>query len=57
MLRISKVDSKASTFVMPTIVAEESFEEIPVSQMRKTIARRLGRKQIYGTAFLPDHGD
>ncbi|MBX2963600.1 MAG: pyruvate dehydrogenase complex dihydrolipoamide acetyltransferase [Cyclobacteriaceae bacterium] len=42
---------KASTFVMPTIVAEESFEEIPVSQMRKTIARRLAESKFTAPHF------
>lgn len=31
----------SSTFVAPKIIAEESYEDIPLSQMRKAIARRL----------------
>lgn len=31
----------AAPVVLPSVVGKESFEEIPVSQMRKTIARRL----------------
>ncbi|MBL7845478.1 MAG: pyruvate dehydrogenase complex dihydrolipoamide acetyltransferase [Cyclobacteriaceae bacterium] len=42
---------KGSTFVLPTIVAEESFEEIPVSQMRKTIARRLAESKFTAPHF------
>jgi len=36
---------------LPTIVAEESFEEIPVSQMRKTIAARLGESKFGAPHF------
>lgn len=43
--------AKGSTFVLPTIVAEESFEEIPVSQMRKTIARRLAESKFTAPHF------
>ncbi|MBX2945194.1 MAG: pyruvate dehydrogenase complex dihydrolipoamide acetyltransferase [Cyclobacteriaceae bacterium] len=43
--------TKGSTFVLPTIVAEESFEEIPVSQMRKTIARRLAESKFTAPHF------
>lgn len=31
----------APAIVLPRVVGEESFEELPVSQMRKTIAKRL----------------
>ncbi len=43
--------AKGSTFVLPTIVAEESFEELPVSQMRKTIARRLAESKFTAPHF------
>ena len=34
-------DKAAPAIVLPRVVGEESFEELPVSQMRKTIAKRL----------------
>ncbi|MBT1708784.1 pyruvate dehydrogenase complex dihydrolipoamide acetyltransferase [Fulvivirgaceae bacterium PWU5] len=34
-------DKAAAPVVLPRVVGEESFEELPVSQMRKTIAKRL----------------
>ncbi|MBX2967018.1 MAG: pyruvate dehydrogenase complex dihydrolipoamide acetyltransferase [Cyclobacteriaceae bacterium] len=40
-----------TSFVLPAIVAEESFEEIPVSQMRKTIARRLAESKFTAPHF------
>lgn len=40
----SKGASK-STVVLPTVVGQESFEEVPVSQMRKVIARRLSESK------------
>ena len=40
----SKGASK-STVVLPTVVGQESFDEVPVSQMRKVIARRLGESK------------
>jgi hypothetical protein len=33
----------------------EAFEEVPVSQMRKTIAQAPRRKQIHRAALLPHH--
>jgi len=36
---------------LPTIVAEESYEEISVSQMRKTIAARLGESKFGAPHF------
>jgi pyruvate dehydrogenase E2 component (dihydrolipoamide acetyltransferase) len=45
-------DSKAgSTIVLPQVVGKESFEEIPVSQMRKTIARRLSESKFTAPHF------
>jgi pyruvate dehydrogenase E2 component (dihydrolipoamide acetyltransferase) len=40
----SKGSSK-STVVLPTVVGQESFDEVPVSQMRKVIARRLSESK------------
>jgi pyruvate dehydrogenase E2 component (dihydrolipoamide acetyltransferase) len=40
----SKGASK-STVVLPTVVGQESFDEVPVSQMRKVIARRLSESK------------
>lgn len=40
----SKGASKSSV-VLPTVVGQESFEEVPVSQMRKVIARRLSESK------------
>ncbi|MFL5765389.1 MAG: 2-oxo acid dehydrogenase subunit E2 [Bacteroidia bacterium] len=37
--------------MMPTFVGEESFTEEPVSQMRKTIARRLGESKFTAPHF------
>lgn len=31
--------------ILPSVVGQESFEEVPVSQMRKVIARRLGESK------------
>jgi pyruvate dehydrogenase E2 component (dihydrolipoamide acetyltransferase) len=42
---------KGSAFVVPEFVGEESFEEIPVSQMRKTIARRLAESKFTAPHF------
>jgi pyruvate dehydrogenase E2 component (dihydrolipoamide acetyltransferase) len=36
-------------------LGQVSYEEIPVSQMRKVIAKRLGGKYVHGSAFLCDH--
>jgi pyruvate dehydrogenase E2 component (dihydrolipoamide acetyltransferase) len=45
-------DSKAATaVVLPQVVGKESFEEIPVSQMRKTIARRLSESKFSAPHF------
>jgi len=41
----------AAPIALPTIVAEESFEEVGLSQMRKTIARRLGESKFSAPHF------
>jgi pyruvate dehydrogenase E2 component (dihydrolipoamide acetyltransferase) len=44
--------SKGTTpIVLPSVVGKESFEEIPVSQMRKTIARRLSESKFTAPHF------
>jgi pyruvate dehydrogenase E2 component (dihydrolipoamide acetyltransferase) len=35
----------APSIILPTVVGQESYEEVPVSQMRKVIARRLGESK------------
>ncbi len=37
--------SGAPNITLPTVVGQESYEEVPVSQMRKVIARRLGESK------------
>ncbi len=37
--------------VLPTVVGEESFEEVRVSQMRKTIAKRLAQSKFTAPHF------
>jgi pyruvate dehydrogenase E2 component (dihydrolipoamide acetyltransferase) len=37
--------------VLPQVVGQESFEDIPVSQMRKTIARRLAESKFSAPHF------
>lgn len=37
--------------VLPTVVGEERYEEVPVSQMRKVIARRLGESMFSAPHF------
>ena len=41
----------ATPIVLPQVVGKESFEEIPVSQMRKTIARRLAESKFSAPHF------
>lgn len=44
--------AKAGTpVVLPSVVGQESFEEVPVSQMRKTIARRLSESKFSAPHF------
>jgi pyruvate dehydrogenase E2 component (dihydrolipoamide acetyltransferase) len=45
-------DGKATApIVLPQIVGKESFEEVPVSQMRKTIAKRLAESKFTAPHF------
>jgi pyruvate dehydrogenase E2 component (dihydrolipoamide acetyltransferase) len=41
----------AAPVVLPKVVGEESFEEVAVSQMRKTIARRLAESKFSAPHF------
>lgn len=41
----------AAPIVLPQVVGKESFEEIPVSQMRKTIAKRLAESKFTAPHF------
>ena len=41
----------AAPIVLPAVVGQESFEEVPVSQMRKTIARRLAESKFSAPHF------
>jgi pyruvate dehydrogenase E2 component (dihydrolipoamide acetyltransferase) len=41
----------AAPITLPSVVGEESFEEIQVSQMRKTIARRLSESKFTAPHF------
>jgi pyruvate dehydrogenase E2 component (dihydrolipoamide acetyltransferase) len=45
-------DGKAAAPVsLPKVVAQESFDEVPVSQMRKTIAKRLAESKFSAPHF------
>ena len=45
-------DGKTSApVVLPQVVGQESFEEVPVSQMRKTIAKRLAESKFTAPHF------
>ncbi|MBX2900006.1 MAG: pyruvate dehydrogenase complex dihydrolipoamide acetyltransferase [Cyclobacteriaceae bacterium] len=47
-----KTESKGSApVVLPQVVGQESFEEVAVSQMRKTIARRLSESKFTAPHF------
>ncbi|CAN5387510.1 pyruvate dehydrogenase complex dihydrolipoamide acetyltransferase [soil metagenome] len=47
-----KGDGKSSpAIVLPAVVGQESFEEVPVSQMRKVIARRLSESMFGAPHF------
>ncbi len=49
---VSGDKGKASApVVLPSVVGKESFEEVPVSQMRKTIARRLSESKFSAPHF------
>jgi pyruvate dehydrogenase E2 component (dihydrolipoamide acetyltransferase) len=41
----------AAPVVLPAVVGKESFEEVPVSQMRKTIAKRLAESKFTSPHF------
>jgi pyruvate dehydrogenase E2 component (dihydrolipoamide acetyltransferase) len=43
--------AQAAPVVLPKVVGEESFEEVPVSQMRKTIAKRLAESKFTAPHF------
>lgn len=47
----ASVSAKSAPVVLPAVVGKESFEEIPVSQMRKTIARRLAESKFSAPHF------
>ncbi|MBX2930661.1 MAG: pyruvate dehydrogenase complex dihydrolipoamide acetyltransferase [Chitinophagaceae bacterium] len=42
---------QTSNFQLPTPIGAESFEEVPVSQMRKVIAKRLGESKFSAPHF------
>jgi pyruvate dehydrogenase E2 component (dihydrolipoamide acetyltransferase) len=46
-----KGDKSAAPVVLPKVVGQESFEEVPVSQMRKTIAKRLAESKFSAPHF------
>jgi pyruvate dehydrogenase E2 component (dihydrolipoamide acetyltransferase) len=49
---VSGSTTKASApVVLPQVVGKESFEEVAVSQMRKTIARRLAESKFSAPHF------
>ncbi|MFY0592932.1 pyruvate dehydrogenase complex dihydrolipoamide acetyltransferase [Roseivirga sp.] len=45
------VEAAAPAIQLPTIVGEESFEDVKLSQMRKVIARRLGESKFAAPHF------
>jgi pyruvate dehydrogenase E2 component (dihydrolipoamide acetyltransferase) len=47
----SAKEKPGAPVVLPQIVGKESFEEIPLSQMRKTIARRLAESKFSAPHF------
>ncbi len=44
-------DAKSAPIVLPQVVGQESFEEVAVSQMRKTIAKRLAESKFTAPHF------
>jgi pyruvate dehydrogenase E2 component (dihydrolipoamide acetyltransferase) len=46
-----KGQQPAAPVVLPKVVGQESFEEVPVSQMRKTIAKRLAESKFSAPHF------
>jgi pyruvate dehydrogenase complex dihydrolipoamide acetyltransferase, long form len=47
----SSAKGAAAPIILPSVVGKESFEEVPVSQMRKTIARRLADSKYSAPHF------
>ena len=47
----TKTGQPVAPIVLPKVVGQESFEEIPVSQMRKTIAKRLAESKFTAPHF------
>jgi pyruvate dehydrogenase E2 component (dihydrolipoamide acetyltransferase) len=47
----TKGGQASAPVVLPQVVGKESFEEIPVSQMRKTIAKRLAESKFSAPHF------
>lgn len=47
----SSIEEKAAPVQLPQVVGEESYEEVPVSQMRKTIAKRLSESKYSSPHF------
>ena len=46
-----KEGKSAAPIVLPQVIGKESFEEVPVSQMRKTIAKRLAESKFSAPHF------
>ncbi len=49
--KINSNDKKEVNITLPTIHSSESFEEIPVTQMRKTISKRLAESKFSAPHF------
>ncbi len=49
--KAAKAEGAGAPVVLPQVVGEESFEEVNVSQMRKTIARRLSESKFSAPHF------
>ncbi len=47
----AKAGASAAPISLPKVVGQESFEEVPVSQMRKTIAKRLAESKFSAPHF------
>ncbi len=47
----AKAGQSTAPIVLPQVVGKESFEEVPVSQMRKTIAKRLAESKFSAPHF------
>ena len=48
---VTSTQAADSPVALPTVVGEEAFEEVPVSQMRKTIAKRLSESKFTSPHF------